>query len=224
MAGQEQKIGVELSQLNIEEGTIMPARRCPYCKVVSNFSLGGAVGGGKLAGIVSLDHCQNCGTPTYFETPHHNDRISILDSYPKLEVDPDEELPEDVKVAFREAIKALNEEIWNGCVTMCRRALEEAMKDLGAEGRDLFNQIDDLESKRKITPELKDWAHESRLGGKLGAHGTKQKQWAERDDAEEVLEFSRWFFRYVYVLPRQLAERKTKLKGENTQQDPQAME
>lgn len=224
MTGQEQKIGVELSQLNIEEGAIMPSRRCPYCKVVSNFTLGEVNRGGKLQGIASLDHCQNCGTPTYFETRSAHDRITIFDSYPKLEVDPDEELPEDVKVAFREAIKALNEEIWNGCVTMCRRALEETMKDLGAEGRDLFTQIDDLESKRKITPELKEWAHESRLGGKLGAHGTKQKQWAERDDAEEVFEFSRWFFRYVYVLPQQLAERKAKLEGESTQQGPHVTE
>ena len=41
-------------------------------------------------------------------------------------------------------MKALNEEIWNGCVIMCRRALEEAMSHLGAEGADLFNKIDNL--------------------------------------------------------------------------------
>jgi len=138
-------------------------------------------------------------------------RHTILDSYPRLEVEPDEELPEQVKVAFREAMKSLNEEIWNGCVIMCRRALEEAMDNLGAQGADLFNKIDDLEGKRKITPELKEWAHEARLGGKLGAHGTKQKKWADKEDAEEVLEFCRWFFRYVYVLPKQLADRKAKV-------------
>ena len=193
----------------------MPARRCPYCKVVSNFDLGGVLAGGKLSGIASLDICQNCRTPTYFVTPSQQDRETILDSYPKLEVDPDEELPEDVKMAFREAIKALNEGIWNGCVIMCRRALEEAMNNLGAEGKDLFTQIDDLESKRRITPELKEWAHEGRLGGKLGAHGMQQKKWAEQDDAEEILEFCRWFFRYVYVLPQQLAERKAKLAGQS---------
>ncbi len=198
-------------------------RRCFYCKGLSNFDLSEVTSGGKLVGMVSLDRCQNCGTPAYFVTPNHKQRAEILDRYPKLEVDPDEELPEEVKVAFREAMKALNEEIWNGCVTMCRRALEEAMGNLGAEGRDLFTQIDDLETKRKITPELKEWAHEGRLGGKLGAHGMKQKKWADKEDAEEVLEFCRWFFRYVYVLPKQLAERKAKVGGENVQQDPQAM-
>ena len=197
-------------------------RRCFYCKGLSNFNLMAVTGGGKLVGVASLDTCQNCGTPAYFVVPNLKERENILDRYPKLEVDPDEELPEEVKVAFREAMKALNEEIWNGCVTMCRRALEEATEDLGAEGRDLFTQIDDLETKRKITPELKEWAHEGRLGGKLGAHGMKQKKWADKEDAEEVLEFCRWFFRYVYVLPKQLAERKAKVGGENVQQDPQA--
>ena len=197
-------------------------RRCFYCKGLSNFNVSAVTGGGKLVGFVSLDTCQNCGTPAYFVVPHTTQREKILDRYPKLEVDPDEELPEQVKVAFREAMKALNEEIWNGCVTMCRRALEEATEDLGAEGRDLFTQIDDLETKRKITPELKEWAHEGRLGGKLGAHGMKQKKWADQDDAEEVLEFCRWFFRYVYVLPKQLAERKAKMGGGNVPQDPQA--
>lgn len=186
----------------------MPLRKCPYCKGLSNFSLGPHLFQGHLKGCVSLDTCHNCGTPVYFVTPSVPDRNTILDSYPKLDLEVDKELPDNVKLAFAEAIKGLNDGNWNSCVVMCRRALEEAMADLGAEGEDLFHQIDNLESQRKITPELKAWAHESRLGGKLGAHGTKQKKWADKNDAEEVLEFSRWFFRYVYVLPRQLAARK----------------
>ena len=72
--------------------------------------------------------------------------------------------------------------------------------------------ITDMASKnRKITPELRDWAHEGRLGGKLGAHGTKEKKWADKDDADEVMEFARWFFRYVYVLPKQLADKKAEV-------------
>ena len=189
----------------------MPLRKCPYCKGLSNFSTSGQLNQGHLKGSVSLDICQNCGTPVYFMTPSNQDRNTILDIYPKLDLEPDKELPENVKVAFVEAIKGLNDGNWNSCVVMCRRALEESMTELGAEGEDLFHQIDNLESQRKITPELKAWAHESRLGGKLGAHGTKQKKWADKDDAEEVLEFSRWFFRYVYVLPRQLADRKAKV-------------
>ncbi|MGB5925040.1 MAG: DUF4145 domain-containing protein [Dehalococcoidia bacterium] len=186
----------------------MPLRKCPYCKGLSNFDLTGQTCSGLLKGCASLDVCQNCKTPVYFVTQSIQDRVTILDSYPKLDLETDKELPENVKIALTEAIKGLNDENWNSCLVMCRRALEEAMVDLGAEGRDLFNKIDTLENQRRITPELKAWAHESRLGGKLGAHGTKEKRWADKDDAEELLEFSRWFFRYVYVLPRQLADRK----------------
>ena len=211
MISNEEANGVELPQFSIEEGEIMPARRCPYCKVMSNFSLGDIKGGGSLGNYASLDTCQNCGTPVYFVTPHPNSRDDIKDSYPKIEADPDEELPDNVKLAFSEAMKSLNEDIWDGCVTMCRRALAETMEDLGAEGKDLFTQIDNLEGKGKITPELKEGAQEGRLGGNLGAHGTKEKKWADKEDAEEVLEFCKWFFRYVYVLPKQLAERRAKV-------------
>ena len=210
MTIQAKEIGIELSQLKSEE-VAMPLRICTYCKGLSNFDVGSVVAGGSLTGYASLDMCQNCGTFSYFVVTAAEYRDAILDRYPKVQDEPDKELPDDVKVAFSEAIKSLNGGIWDGCVVMCRRALEEAMSDLGAEGVDLFNKIDDIESKRKITPELKEWAHEGRLAGKLGAHGTKQKRWADKDDAEAILEFCRWFFRYVYVLPKQLAERKHRL-------------
>lgn len=217
MTSMKQGIGVELSQIGKEEGQEMSLRKCPYCKGLCNFDLGGLSSGGMTVGYISLDRCQNCGSYVYFSVNHPNRRDAVLDSYPKLEVTVDEELSDTVKVAFNEAIKALGEGIWNGCVIMCRRALEEAVTDLGAEGRDLFKKIDDLECKRKITLELKDWAHETRLGGKLGAHGIEEKKWADKDDAEEVLEFCRWFFRYVYVLPKQLAERKARVTPQSTE-------
>jgi hypothetical protein len=211
MSGLNEITGVEYPQQNVEEVRAMPLRRCYYCKGLSNFDLGGVTQGGKLIGFASLDRCQNCGSPAYFVVVNPDHRVDIIDRYPKPEFDMDEDLPEDVKIALGEAMKALNEGIWNGCVIMCRRALEEATKELKAEGKDLFEQIDDLEDKRRITPELKEWAHEGRLGGKLGAHGIKQKKWADQNDAEEVLEFCRWFLRYVYVLPRQLVDRKARL-------------
>jgi len=207
---------VEYPQRNVEEVRAMPVRKCPYCKALCNFDVEAQVGGRDTAGYISLDRCQNCGNPVYFETGDRGERDNVIDYYPRLELSVDEELPEDVKKAFEEATRTLNDGNWNSCVVMCRRALEEAMKDLGADGKDLFEQIDDLETKRKITPELKQWAHEGRLGGKLGAHGAKGKKWADKSDAEEVLEFCRWFFRYLYVLPKQLANRKAKLEEEKT--------
>jgi hypothetical protein len=211
MTSLDETSGVEYPQQKVEEVREMPLRKCPYCKGLSNFNLGQHYAGPKIAGYVSIDYCQNCGNPVYFETGGRKERDDVIDCYPRLELSVDEELPEDVRKAFGEAVRTLNDGNWNSCVVMCRRALQEAMTDLGAEGKDLFHQIDDLEAKRKITPELKEWAHEGRVGGKLGAHGIGEKKWADQNDAEEITEFCRWFLRYLYVLPNQLANRKKAL-------------
>jgi len=218
MTGLQKETGVEYPRLNIEEVETMPLRKGPYCKGLCQFVVGQPSGFPDSPVSVRLDICANCHKPVYFRYPSGGKIDLTDDMYPKMEAEPDQELPDDVQTAFREAIEALNEGIWNGCVTMCRRALEEAMTDLEAEGADLFHQIDDLESKRRITPELKEWAHEGRLGGKLGAHGIKEKKWEDQNDAEEVLEFCRWFLRYLYVLPKQLADRKERLSKQSASQ------
>jgi len=140
----------------------------------------------------------------------------IVETFPQLESEPDELFPEGVKIAFRQALRSLNEKIWDGCVLMCRRALEEAMVDLGAKGKVLYDKIEDLANQNKITPDLRDWAHEGRLAGKLGAHGTEEeeKRWNDETDAKEIIEFCKWFFRYIYILPKQLEQRRQRLTQE----------
>ena len=82
-------------------------------------------------------------------------RETIIDMYPPLEGAPDEDLPDEVKTPLREAYGSLGERNWNASVVMSRRAIEEAAANLGASGRNLQDQIDDLETQRKITPYLK---------------------------------------------------------------------
>ncbi len=153
-----EKTQVEYNIVNakVRRREAMPLRRCPHCKGLSNFSPGIPVHIRDSAEVVQLDICQNCGKPTYYRYPSEKRTDVILDAYPKLEREPDEELPEGVRMAFGEALKSLNGGIWNGCVAMCRRALEEAMQDLGAKGDSLFDQIDSLEVSHGITPALKE--------------------------------------------------------------------
>jgi hypothetical protein len=140
-----------------------------------------------------------------------------VDVYPALDEEPDGLLPEGVSKAFGQALKSLNEGIWDGCVLMCRRALQEAMGELEATGGTLYAQIESLANASRITPDLKEWAHEGRLAGNLGAHGDEEeKKWNDESDAQEIVEFSKWFFRYIYVLPKQLAERRERLTAEPT--------
>ena len=160
---------------------------------------------------LSLDSCQNCERYVYFDTSQKQQ--TVHDVYPPVEDTIDERLPENVQVALRESYSSSDSENWNACVTMCRRGLQEAVDDLGATGANLRDQIDDLDKARKITPDLKAWAHETRLGGNLGAHGSTAKKWADKEDAEEILEFAKWFMQYTYVLPAQLAERRARVSG-----------
>ena len=196
----------------------MPSRRCPHCKVESSYSTVGStyIFDPHKPSNIRLDVCQNDECHGHVAVIMHPPTGSELDVFPKLETDPDELLPDEVKKAFGQALKSLNEKIWDGCVLMCRRALEETTADLGAKGKVLYDKIEDLAKQNRITPDLQEWAHEGRLAGKLGAHGTEEeaKKWNDESDAEEIVEFCKWFFRYVYVLPLQLQQRKERLAEE----------
>ena len=208
----------------------MPSRRCPHCRKEAAYTPGANTFsfGRDPQTHIRLDVCQHdrCGGHS----------VVILDSkgaelviYPALDEEPDELLPDDVKVAFREALQARNEGIWNGSVLMCRRALEEATAVLAEElpqakrnaylKKVLYDRIEQLADAHVITPDLRAWAHEGRLGGKLGAHGGTEKQWNTELDAEEIVEFATWFFRYVFILPQQLAERKERVTERSVEAD-----
>lgn len=206
--GQTTRTDVELSHPTAEGGTKMPVRKCPYCKAMSNCDLGDLLPGGKADGRVSIDRCQNCGSPTYVVVPNNGDRDKVQDSYPKDIQTPPEELPEPVKKAYAEALVCYGAGAPNGALLMCRRAIQEALDGLGAKKGNLPTQLQDLVDKHRITPELKEWADHARIGGKLAGHGTggsewgdPAKVWGDKNDAEAVIGFCDAFFEYVYVLP-----------------------
>lgn len=199
----------------------MPSRRCPHCRVVSSYDKGGEA---NLFGYgtnirIRFDRCTDDQCQSFVAVVFDKPTGEEVEIFPPLNVGPDELLPDEVKIAFREALGSLNEGLWNACVLMCRRALEEATRILGEEiepederskynKKVLYRRIEHLAKEHRITPDLRDWAHEARLGGKLGAHGGTEKQWNTQQDAEEIVEFATWFFRYVFILPQQLAERR----------------
>ena len=205
----EEKV-LDYSQLDAEEET-MPSRRCPHCGITATYQTPYAhlKFDGATSKRIRLDVCDNetCQCATAVVTV----KESIVETFPSIETEPDELLPPDVRIAFRQALGSLNEGLWDPCVLMCRRAIEEAMRDLNATGKDLYNKIDNLAADGRITPDLQSWAHEGRLAGNLSAHGNDEKKWNTETDGKEIVEFAKWFFRYVYVLPQQLKERKERL-------------
>ncbi|HEV2380255.1 MAG TPA: DUF4145 domain-containing protein [Terriglobia bacterium] len=114
-------------------------------------------------------------------------------------------LPPTIEADFREALQCQAIGAKKSTVLMCRRALQTSCDALGAQGKDLFTQIDDLAAKGTITVPLKKMAHKIRLLGKRGAHDN-----ADLDepltpaDAEAAVRFMRHYFDHVYVFPSEM--------------------
>ena len=192
----------------------MPARLCPYCKIVSNFSRGPSLSHAQSentppnqAGqILALDSCANCRAFMYVRG-HADDAEKVCDQYPKIVDEAPEELPEPIRWAFSEALKCYGAEAPNGSLLMCRRALQEVMTDKKAKKGDLPVQLQDLVDRQEITPRLKSWAEYAQVGGRIAAHGTGGQAWGDPDkiwgtmeDADGVIKYLQSLFDYLYVL------------------------
>lgn len=69
-----------------------------------------------------------------------------------------------------------------------------------AQKSKLFNRIEFLIEKNVIPPDLKDFAHHIRLDGNDAAHDGS----TEKDEAEDLLDFSELFLERIYTNQKQL--------------------
>jgi hypothetical protein len=116
------------------------------------------------------------------------------------------EIPAEIGRDFQEAIRCQWIKAFKATVLMCRRSLQVSCDKEGAEGKDLYSQIDDLARKQRITETLKKMAHRIRLLGKRGAHGDYSDidDTIKDGDAEDAITFMRHYLDHVYVLPAKL--------------------
>jgi len=83
---------------------------------------------------------------------------------------------------------------------MFRKSLDVATREKapGAAGKTLVKRIDALAVDGLITTDMRDWAHEIRLGGNEAAH---EDEPFEAADADRLYKFTDAFLRYAYTLP-----------------------
>jgi hypothetical protein len=127
-----------------------------------------------------------------------------LEHYPLAT--PDDSVDKNVPVAiatdFSEALRCLWVKEFRASVAMCRRALQSSCDDLKAQGKNLFEQIDDLAKKGIITEPLKKLAHRVRLTANKELHASGDDLGTiEEKDAEAIIAFTREYFHHVYVMP-----------------------
>lgn len=193
--------------------SLMPVRICPNCKAKAGFRRRWEWPP-ESSKVAALDSCSACGFTAYFKSDDR-EGTNVTDMYPKVVLEPPTELPEPVKKAYAEALVCYGAGAPNGTLLMCRRAIQEALDGLGAKKGVLPTQLQDLVDKRKIPPDLKDWADHARIGGKLAGHGTggaewgdSTKVWGDMKDADAVIGFCDSFFDYLYVIPERNRQRR----------------
>ena len=205
---------------------------CPHCDAKSYFHpvathIEPASGYSHRQQGVSAAKCQSCknfvlvvGTRSSQQTPF------ILEAvYPvgKAKDDVDENVPPSIRADFSEALRCQFINAYKGCVVMCRRSVQASALKLGApKNKKLDAQIDWLFEQGKITEPLKDFAHEVRLTGNIGAHPDKdsgqqtENEELETDnledvtpkDADDIVEFTKEYLHHVYIMPAKLKARR----------------
>ena len=194
----------------------MPVITCPHCGTGTNFTLRAQTSSQTKPTVeCAIGRCEVCLKEVWFEL-ERADQNHVLSNWPVWQEAAQEELPSNVKRAFDEALDCSRIGAWNGALCMCRRAIDDALSDLGApEKGDLPTKLKALVESNVIAPPLKDWADQARIGGKLAAHGAggdpwgqPDKDWADESDGNEVIEFCRSFFEYAYVMKARLDRRR----------------
>jgi len=192
---------------------------CPHCSVRARLDMRFWVAEPEFSAFSMLYECQNCHGIVFFSAWARTfsepggrgepDQIELRTQYPTRVIKPHEAIPTDIAEDFVEAGRCFDIEAYKAAAVICRRALQLAVRELGAKGDRLLDEIDSLADSHRITPELKEWAHQIRLIGNDGAHADKEGlKTVTEEDAEAVSLFTSEFFHYVYEMPAEVAKRK----------------
>jgi hypothetical protein len=167
--------------------------------------------------VVSAARCESCKKFVLVigEKAHGSPQYSLVAVYPLGK--PNDAVAEEVKQAakdvaqdYAEALRCHWIKSYRASVVMCRRAIQSSAIALKASGGRLIDQIDDLFKTGKVTESLKEFAHEIRLTGNDGAHPDKDGLNAVTEkDSADIIEFTKEFLNYIYVMPAKLKARKT---------------
>lgn len=120
-------------------------------------------------------------------------------------------VPDDLGSFFFQAADNLKRRNWDASGAMSRKVVDVSSQQLlgkdTSKFRNIKERIDELANRSIITNDLKDWAHEIRLGGNEAAHDMRP---FSETEAEELVDFSELYLTYVYTLPKRLSDRKAR--------------
>lgn len=140
-----------------------------------------------------------------------------VESYPRLKIDfSDEDIPENVKLSFEEALTCHSVECYTASAILIRKTLEEICKERGAKGKKLVDQIQDLNSQSILPKKLFDGLNELRLLGNDAAHiELKNYEQISAKEVEVGIKFTKEILKAVYQYKSLLEEMQSLKKSDD---------
>lgn len=88
-----------------------------------------------------------------------------------------------------------------------------ALRQQGAKGKTLKQEIDDVAGQGKLPPVMKEWSDELRELGNDSAHPRPGQAATSSENATGVVNFLDFLLRYLYTLPHKIAQHRQRKKG-----------
>ncbi len=117
-----------------------------------------------------------------------------------------EHWPSAVQRYWVQSQRSLEAENWDAASVMARSALQVALREHKAVGKDLKSEIQDLAEKGILPPLMKEWSNEVRELGNDSAHPKPDQTPTTEEEARDVVEFLDFLLIYLYNLPKQIKD------------------
>jgi len=126
-----------------------------------------------------------------------------------------EHWPEAIGQYWLQAKRNIRDENWDAAAVMARSALQLALRDNKAKGKNLKQEIDDLAVIGVLPPIMKEWSNTIRELGNYSAHPEPSKELTNPQDARDIVSFLDFLLEYLYSLPYQIQKYRERKKDHN---------
>jgi len=125
-----------------------------------------------------------------------------------------EHWPEAIGRYWLQAKRNIRDENWDAAAVMARSALQIALRDYDAKGKNLKQEIDDLASKGVLPPIMKEWSDQVRDLGNDSAHPDPGQGPTNPQDARNIVQFLDFLLEYLYTLPHRIKKYRERVEKE----------
>ncbi len=187
---------------------------CPFCLERGNFSLAHheekkKPSGNKILNFDTLE-CGNCRgyVLVFWSASSYGFKFHdfFVLPWPNKPEEFPEHWPPTVGRFWLQAHRSILEENWDAAAVMARSAMQAALRDQGAAGNNLKQEIDDLSGQGLLPPLMREWSHALRQLANESAHPDSDQPPVDPEDAKDILEFLDFLLEYLYNLPNEIAK------------------